>query len=499
MAGDPRVARWRAVASTALGWAALAAWGPGCSQPEPPRPRGVLLVSIDSLRADHLSSYGYRSPTAPDEPTSPRIDAEVAASGMSFDQAVSTTSWTLPAHMALLTGQLDELHGVTLPSRLHPSHPLLAEVLAEAGWRTAGFFSGPNLHPWYGFDRGFERYVDCSNAPIENAALFDLEDPDSLRAMKDAQRDSHQGITSPEVVEAFADWWGTVDQGEPFLAFVHLWDVHFDYAAPAEHDVFYPGYAGDLDGANFWRLEQQDPRPPDDVARLRSLYDAEIRFTDLHVGRLLELLRASGRLDDTLVIVTSDHGEEFFEHGHFGHNRTLFEEVVRVPLIVRWPGQVQVGRTDEVVSLADVMPTVLDLAGVAAPPGLWGRSFAPLLRGEPLERRPAPMELALRREPGDPLLGLRAHDHKVVRGLLAEGAELYDLRADPGEQRPLVQGDALAANDPRVIRAQEVWRQILVRAKQLHRAVMEELPEGLQQRLQGLGYTDGAAAPEESR
>ena len=478
---------WGLLAASAL---VLGACG---GQPTPPR--GVLLISIDSLRGDHLSSYGYRAPANPGQPTSPHIDRWMAEGGVRFEHAVSTTSWTLPSHLAMLTGRPNELHGVQeLPDRLPDEVPLLTESLAAAGFRTAGFWSGPNLHPWFGFDRGFERYVDCSARPMDDPEAFALSDEaadhDTVMA---AHAASHQGITGPAVVEAFEQWFGEVGEDEPFFGFVHLWDVHYDYTPPAEYDVFGdPAYTGRIDGTNFTELRIA-PNQRRDLARLVSLYDGEILFTDHQVHRILTLLDLAGRLDDTLVIVTSDHGEAFGEHARLGHKHTLHGEEIRIPLLMRLPGRIPAGRVvDDVASLVDLVPTIHDVLDLPMPDGVWGRSLAPLATGEvdDLPERGAPLELTTRYN-GRVQRGFRWQDDKFVdRG---EGAQRVwlDLVADPGEFDPV------RANDPgpkpefdrREARAVELWDDM--DAARPTRREAAELPAGLTEDLEAAGYLGG--------
>ena len=185
----------------------------GCGA-EAETPRGVLLISIDSLRADHLSSYGYRAPANPGQPTSPAMDAVLADQGVRFETVVSTTSWTLPSHLAMLSGRPNELHGVQeIPDRLPNEVPLVAESLGAAGFRTAGFWSGPNLHPWFGFERGFELYEDCSARPMADPEVFALNDEEAdHEAVMAAHDDSHQGITGSRVIDAFEGWFEELDE-----------------------------------------------------------------------------------------------------------------------------------------------------------------------------------------------------------------------------------------------------------------------------------------------
>ncbi|MHC4263304.1 MAG: sulfatase, partial [Planctomycetota bacterium] len=336
----------RLVLAAFLGLALTACGG------ETARPRGVLLISVDSLRYDHVSAYGYRNRVRPDLLTTPYVDRLLADEGAVFEEVASTTSWTLPSHLALLSGQPNEVHGVRdLPDRLGRRGPtLLAEHFMDDGWRTFGVWSGPNLHPWFGFDRGFEAYVDCSSTAVADPeALFGeggLRDP-----LIEMHEDSHRGVTGERCVEAFEEQFARIGDDERFFAFVHLWDVHYDYEPPAAYDLYFPNpasYDGPFDGRDCASYGKRfvigsEPYTQRDVERLVSLYDAEIRYTDHNIGRILGMLEEAGRLEDTLVVFTSDHGEEFFDHGGFGHKHTLYEEVLRVPLIMRLDGVIEPG------------------------------------------------------------------------------------------------------------------------------------------------------------
>ena len=498
-------------ASSTLSWALPALLlpvllAPGCSTEEPPAgptvpdgaPRGVLVISIDSLRADHVSSYGYESATAPGIATTPILDARLAAEGARFTNAVSTTSWTVPGHMAMLGGQPDRMHGVLLPnSKLHPARRLLAQPFQEAGWNTAGFYSGPNLDAWFGFGRGFDHYEDCTSVGVE-AARFEAATPDErklLRAMEDA---SHEGLTGELVAERFGAWFDGLDHGsadaggddaEPFFAFVHFWDVHYDYAPPAAHDLFDPDYEGDVDGTGIPQLDMDElPNPARDRDHILALYDGELHYTDANIGRILDQLEAAGRLDDTLVIVTSDHGEEFGEHGRFGHNKTLFEESIEVPLLVRLPGRVPAGVSyDDLVSLVDLAPTVLELVGFEREAEHWGRTLTPLFAGADLRPRVAPLELAFGRpDPDKPraaMEGLHAGDHKVIRNFPGTKPVVFDLGADPLELEAL----GVEPTDPRVEAAKDLWKRIEEIGARLPR-VAGELPSELEDSMGHFGY-----------
>ncbi len=386
----------------------------------------VLLVSIDSLRADHLGSYGY------ERDTSPTID-RLAREGVLFENAISPASWTVPAHMTLLTALPPEVHQVSSHRRaLHPAAVTLAEVLRDAGYRTAGFVSGPTVMSNYGFGQGFELYDE------------------TVAAM---HRNPNRGITSPAIVErvaAYLDEWDASGRGAPFFAFVHLWDVHYDYAPPAPYDrMFDPDYTGDLTSEDFERNERLHAGMPErDLQHLIALYDGEIRFTDEHLGRIVEHLERLGVLDHTIVVVTSDHGDEFFEHGQKGHSKTLYDEIVRVPLVIRYPPRVTFGRRiTEQVRLMDVAPTILGLAGIEGRRalGLWmpmpyqALDLTPWIAGRRLY---APLPELLAFSESTAFLGVkrsvRTNQAKLIRHhQRPERTELFDLARDPGERTNL--------------------------------------------------------------
>ncbi len=478
--------------SAAVGFACLFALGSCGGAPSPTKPLGVLLISIDSLRADHVGSYGYKSPTRPDIPTTPAIDKLLAAQGTSFDSAFSTTSWTLPSHLALLTGRPDELHGVLdLPDRLPATVPMLQQRFQQANWSTAGFWSGPNLHPWFGFDRGFDTYVDCSSRAVADPTIFALEDSEANHeALMAMHEESHQGLTGPKVVSAFNEWFATVPAEKPFFAFAHFWDVHYDYTPPAEFDVFDPDYRGKVDGRDFMNLRIR-ANAPKDLNHLIALYDGELKFTDRNVEHLLSTLDAAGRLDNTLVVLTADHGEAFAEHGFLGHKHSLHDEETHVPLILRFPGEIQAGkRIAEVVSLADVAPTILDFCDLPGLDGMWGRSLREACTDATAtpKLRPAPMELTSRPDSRFHR-GARLERLKVLQ--TEEGLVLYDLATDPKEKHPILNSGA-GVQAP-LEKALAVWEDLDARVKELDLHVSDAaLPDDLTSDLSAAGYLESA-------
>ena len=409
---DPAGARARLMSHrsqrTILLALALCACGPRPDGDSNARPN-VLLVSLDSTRRDLLSCYGRIPTHAPDRATTPRIDS-LAGEGVLFERAYTTTSWTLPSHMALMTGQPDLVHGVEYDDlSLHPARPLLAEVLQAEGYRTAGFYSGPYLAPEYGFGRGFETYRACYGSDLARAleaqaiaeTAFESATTSAERnrlarplaeAVLEAESRAHGDITSRTVTDAALEELAVLRMDDrPWFLFVHYFDPHYDYVPPSPHDkAFDPDYSGDMDGRDFYRnpaISVPSPLPNRPKNRVRTvtdrdlehviaLYEGELAWTDAQLGRILDDIEAAGEMDRTLVIVLSDHGDEFFEHGNIGHRRTIFEEVVQVPLVMRYPPGLPGGtRVRGVASIVDVFATVTDLTGSSTPQDLASRSL----------------------------------------------------------------------------------------------------------------------------
>jgi arylsulfatase A-like enzyme len=253
-------------------------------------------------------------------------------------------------------------------------------------------------------------------------------------------RDGHADVTGPRTVEAVERWIERTTSGEgrrPFFLFLHLFDVHYDYRPPPQYvEKFDPGYEGTLDASDFPHNPAIEPNmAPQDLRHLLALYDGEIRFTDDNLGRILAALDAHGRLRDALVVVTADHGEEFFEHGGKGHQKSLFDEVVRVPLVFRWPGGLPADRViGDQVRLVDLAPTILALAGLRPGDPMQGRDLSPLLRGGVLESVPALIELLVDR---NDVRGIRRQDSKTISWRHAGQSFLYDLLRDPREENPI--------------------------------------------------------------
>ncbi len=354
----------------------------GCTAGPAAGPPRIVLITVDTLRADHLGCYG--SATA----HTPNIDT-LAARGVRFETALSPAPLTLPAHASLMTGVDPPQHGVRHNSihRLGPELPTLAEGLRGAGYATAAFVGALVLDSRFGLGRGFDVYDDRTSGRVSGATGYAERPADA-------------------VVSGALAWLETAP--ERYFLWLHFYDAHADYAAP-------PGFASAF---------ASDP------------YAGEIAFVDAEVGRLLAAIDAGPGSEAALAIVTADHGESLGEHGEPTHSHTVYEATQRIPLILAGAG-LPAGRVAPgPASLIDIAPTLLAWVGAAPLPLARGRDLRVVMRAAELAQRPIYMEtLATQFDFGwSPLLALRAGRFKLVR---APRPELYDVFEDPGETRNL--------------------------------------------------------------
>jgi arylsulfatase A-like enzyme/Tfp pilus assembly protein PilF len=356
-----------------------------------PKAGNLLLVSIDTLRADHLGSYGYAAAQTP------RLDA-LARSGLRFARATTVMPLTLPAHASLLTGTFPAWHGVRDNGGFYlgDDQVTLAELLREKGYRTGGFVSSFVLDSRWGIAQGFETFFDD----------FDLEKYGDKGGMDVIQR------PGSETVDQAVSWLGA-DRERPFFAWVHLYDPHTPYEAPEPFRSRFP-------------------------ATLAGAYDAEIAAADAQLGRLLDTLELQGRLDETLVVVTGDHGEMLGEHGEATHGFFIYDAATRIPVIVAGPG-VPSREVFDQVRIVDLMPTALELLGRSIPSHVQGASLMPLARGQRLSLVAQSESWYPRYHYGwSELVSVQDERFHYIR---APRPELYDLRADPGELKDTAKGD----------------------------------------------------------
>lgn len=426
---------------------------PGAGDAERPN---VVLITAGGLRPDHLGAYGY------EVNTSPNLDA-LARRGTRFAQAFAPASWSEPSLASLLTSLYPTELGIdcraTLICRPHldEARTTLAEALGAAGYRTQAFLTGSWLTEELGFAQGFDGFDS-----VRPEEPFDWEPMRSrlVGRLLGCGRDSAACQWLSWVHAALFDsplpagWGGDVANGraERFLRLhgggpFFLW-VHYAEALPP-YDLEEPlpplpegtlaGPLRRLTKLGYWELgDPFTPREellPGDQVGLTALYDAEVRRVDRLVGDLLALVERQGLLDRTVVVVTSDHGQEFMDHGGYTYGHSLYDEVLRVPLLVAGaPAQAWAGGLVETpVSLVDLLPTLLDLGAAAVPLEAQGRSLLPALRGEALEAGPIYAESTYR-VPYE-LKSVRRDGLKLIYG--RGPVELFDLAADPGEQHDL--------------------------------------------------------------
>ena len=384
----------------------------GCAE-SPRAPRHVVICVVDTLRADSLGAYG-RSPSV-----TPRIDA-LARESTVFDQAIAASSWTLPSVASLLTGTWPSVHkALGKRTRLTPVSEdvaTAAEVFREAGFATAAVTNAAFLSPALGLDRGFDVFDHrhAFNVDIRSA----VDSVDRALALLDEERNQRS-----------------------FLL-VHLFDAHLDYDPPEStrpRELREP--QPPISMADCEALATGSERPAQaDVAWVRSVYDAEVAYVDSAVGRLVDGLRELGVYDDTLLVLLSDHGEEFWEHGGFEHGHTLYDELVRVPLLLKLPSStpgVVRPRVDAQVRLIDVLPTAFEVFDVAQPDSFLGASLLALALGESYDARLAFSEGTLY---GTERFALRGERYKYIVSVDRNGRmreELYDWVTDAAEERDL--------------------------------------------------------------
>ena len=425
--------------------AALAVLAGGCRRT--PAAPNLVLITVDTLRADHTTPYGYGRETTP-------VLSRLAREGVVVERAYAPMATTGPSHASLMTSRYPLSLGVLRNGqRLDESQTTLAERLHAAGYRTSAVVSSFVLDKRLGFAQGFGTY-ECRFA----AGTFDRR--------------------ADETTDQAVGWLARRGKDRPFFLWVHYFDPHEPYAPPAPYDR---RFAAAPAGAGLSAV---------------ALYDGEIAFADHELGRLLDAIDADGQAARTLVVVTADHGEGLMQHGHMGHGLHLYEEAVHVPLIFRWPGELPAGaRLAGPVEHVDLVPTVLELLGL--PRGeedLQGRSLASALRGA---------KSGAGRDPDRPVFfQRRLYDTGIVSGFRVAGEkfavragpwkyieaaqegtrELYDLSGDPGETKDLFGARADVAE--RLARGLAGWRRRFDR----HARARDDASSETQDALRALGY-----------
>ena len=398
----------------------------------------ILFVMLDTLRADHVGCYGYA------KPTTPHID-RLARESVRFANLYTAGPWTMPSVMTMFTSLHPTVHGaVSFQRRASLKVTTLAERLKRLGYRrTAAITSNPTVNSRYGFAQGFDRYDDYSIFFAHELDLFGVDDKPQRKSVVEA-------VTSKTVTDMATRWLEKEGRRGPWFLFLLYFDPHLDYVPQPPWDRRFdphPTAENRKTKPNVRHLLRDDA-DPGLRDHLLALYDGEIGYTDLWVGKLLERLDALGHADDTLVLVTSDHGEEFLDHGGILHGKTLYSEQTRGVLLLRHPNRLPAGKVVTAPARhVDLTPTLLDLAGAPPDPECQGLSLLPLIGDGDGRTSPDGRPCYLEGTVGTHLRALVRGRHKLIRDLDTAAHQLYDLAADPAEKTNLAhtQPEMLAA------------------------------------------------------
>ena len=462
------------------------------STPSPDKP-DVILITMDTVRADHLSLYGYG------RDTTPHLRA-LAGQSTVYTNAISPGDMTLSSHASIFTGLYPSWHGAhfdrdyDLGRPLDTQYPTLAGMLSRQGFDTAAFVANYlYLAPGFGLDRGFA--VHDSSAPavllgkVYGFLLRERVRNFLVRYEQPWQFDQVFRRAGEINQEALAYLQQERSQGRKFFCFLNYMDAHEPYLPPSGYATRYPGYDPHIDTGQYDQLERdvltrRRPISAREQAHLISQYDGGIAYMDAALGQLVEQLKQRGLFDNTLLIITSDHGEAFGEKALIGHALSVYQDMVHVPLLIKYPGQKQGTRNDDFVSLTDLLPTTLDLLGYPPPKNIQGRD---------LLRPPEARDQVISETFVHPLIStwsarfLRSQQAlfngplKFIRSSTGE-RELYDLSRDPDEQTNL------AASQATDNYAQALVRYLQAAAADRRRRVPAQASSETIEKLKSLGY-----------
>jgi arylsulfatase A-like enzyme len=409
----------------------------------PPAPDGrpnILLLVLDTVRSINLSIQGYA------RPTSPALE-KLSAEGVLFENAMATSSWTLPSHGGMFTGRYAYELTADWEVPLDEEYRTLAEELKQQGYLTGGFAANAAyVNRNYGLNQGFDHFRDFDISLGEILVSSKLgRDLTSARWFRriSGYHDFLGRKSAADVVEEFLGWVGR-DSTRPFFGFLNFFDAHEPYLPPEPYAAAFASSNTVRNNLEMLHLQHRAERlhktdmTAAEVQREVDAYDAGIAYIDAQIDRMVRALAARGLLENTIVIVTSDHGEHFGEHGFFEHGNTLYQPVIHVPLVILGPGVPKDRRIETPVSLRDLPVTSLDLAGLGQS-GFPGRSLRSTWEGAPADAR---LFASLRTVGGAELVSIREGDHYLVKRPNKKPM-LFDLSTDPGETRDLINEPAL--------------------------------------------------------
>jgi arylsulfatase A-like enzyme len=429
----------------------------------PKKMRNAIVFLVDTLRADKLSAYRAQSRVR-----TPGLNTFVQSATV-MENARSQENWTKPSVATLLSSLLPWQHNAVSGDDVLPdSVELMPELLGKRGYYTGAFITNGYCSDKFGFKQGWRTYRNYIREGRPN--------------------------TAKHVASDVLDWLDHRPKDQPFFLYVHTIDPHVPYKPPQQFLTFYDAqpYSGPIDfnkaGDVLERIKIGRIRPNDrDREHLTALYDAEISYHDVHFAAMMQGLKERGLDDETVVVVTADHGEEFWDHGSVGHGHSVYDELLHVPLIVRVPGMTGGGaRVPDAVGLVDVMPTVLDALGEKIPDQLVGRSFLPALRGQSDAAPRAAVSGFFRAWRTLATGRLKLVQHGTER------ASLYDVQSDPGETKDLASEQPIALAYTRgllgLTLAEDAGDDDALRAARNHEGVRTTIDAKTEAQLKALGY-----------
>ena len=385
----------------------------------------VIVIEVDCLRADHVGSYGYS------KNTTPNVD-RLAENGLLFEKFFTTSTWTRPSVASLICSQYPGQIGISdIKGSLPGDRMTLAMLMRLAGLYTVGFVANGHLSADWGFHRGYDEYHE-----LWRSREFD---PDRVYKVDGKTLPSAENMS-----EVILNWLDN-NHDKRFFLYSFFIDPHDPYTPPEEFaERFSPDYTGEFDGtreslALLNKRCNKDPEPfRKDIAHLTALYDAEIAYFDRELGRIIEKLKNLDLLDKTLLVFTADHGEAFWEHGKFTHGKTIYQEEVHVPLILHGPQIPKGKRLDSIVSMIDIMPSLLEYVGGKIPPKQCdGRSFWSLVEGKKEWIRPTAFVDVWSAPQKSRVRGVMSNKYKIIEYPKSGRFQFYNYEEDPEEKRNL--------------------------------------------------------------
>lgn len=457
----------------------LGAFGLGDARRDPAAPRHIILLTVDTLRTDALEPYGGT------EIETPSLRS-LAADSLVFEQPVSAAPWTLPSFASILTGLAPGVFGHIEPiSKIGTQVETLAERLTAAGFLTGAVGSNPFLRPRHGLDQGFqthEFYPADRRAKTLGARVIDTLDPEFFRTDPDSEQLARRGIR-----------WLERHASRDFFFWFHFYDPHAPWGPPAP---FRPRGAPSPGIREPWDRTQavrsgEDSLSEEQKLWIRALYYQEVRYVDYCIGLITGALRKLGIYEDALIVFTSDHGEEFWDHGRLEHGHTLYQELIHVPLMIKMPGQSRMGRITQPVSTVSIAPTILEMSGVAFDPEFMSApSLVPLIKDTGTTFSASPLfsenTFQIDRIHGS---SVRVGDLKLITGVDEIGEELYDLHSDPEELADLTSTrEADVGEGVRKLQEYRERNAVLRSSHGIESLGESDLPPEAIERLRDLGY-----------